>query len=250
MRDRIFSYISEKYGISPDYPWQKYPDIAVFRHEDNKKWFALVMDVAGDKLGVADPGTIPVINLKIDDLFLRDMLIREDGIIPSYHMNKKHWITVFLDGTVSEDNIFSLLEISYRATSSAKKKLKDRPPKDWIIPSNPKYYDVIKAFEEAEEINWKQGRGIIAGDTVYLYVGAPVSAILYMCRVTETDIPYEYRDGNLRIDSLMKIRLLRRYDTDEFPFARLKDEFGIFAVRGPRGVPFSLQNALTGQGEQ
>ena len=46
-----------------------------------------------------------------------------------------------------------------------------------------------RAFEEAEEILWKQGSGIKKGDTVFLYVAAPVSAILYRCLVTETDIP-------------------------------------------------------------
>ncbi len=35
-----------------------------------------------------------------------------------------------------------------------------------------------------------------------MYVGAPVSAILYKCKVAETDIPYDYRDGNLTIKAL------------------------------------------------
>ena len=42
----------------------------------------------------------------------------------------------------------------------------------------------------------------------------------------------------------MRIRLLRRYDADAFPFGRLKEEYGIYAVRGPRGVPNSLSHAL------
>ena len=42
----------------------------------------------------------------------------------------------------------------------------------------------------------------------------------------------------------MKIKLLKRYGSEQFTFERLKDEFGIFAVRGPRGVPHSLSEAL------
>lgn len=63
-----------------------------------------------------------VINLKIDDLFFRDMIVREDGIMPAYHMNKMHWITVLLDGTVTEEKVFGLIDMSFLATASSKKK--------------------------------------------------------------------------------------------------------------------------------
>ena len=82
------------------------------------------------------------------------------------------------------------------------------------------------------------------GDTVFLYVGAPVSAILYKCRVTETDIPYQFRREGLTIKSLMKIRLQKRYDPERFPFAVLNDRYHIYAVRGPRGVPEDLSADL------
>ena len=244
IRQDVTDYIRSQYGVDPDHPFDKDTDSSVFRHADNRKWFGLIMNVSGVKLGLGTTVSINIINLKIDDPVFRDMLIQQPGIIPAYHMNKKQWITVFLDGTVQKERVYDLIDASYRATASKKKKLKDREPKEWIIPSNPKYYDVIKAFEEADEIDWKQGAGIRTGDTIYLYVGAPVSAILYKCRVTQTDIPYSYQDRNLTIKALMKIKLLKRYDKDEFTFKVLNDEYGIFAVRGPRGVPFSLSEAL------
>ena len=240
----VFDYIRSQYGIEPDHPFEKHPEITSFRHKDNRKWFGLIMLVSGVKLGLGTAVVIPVINLKIDDPVFRDMLIQQPGIIRAYHMNKNQWITVFLDGTVQKERVFDLIDASYMATASKKKKQADRPAKEWIIPSNPKYYDVIKAFEESDEIDWKQGAGIRTGDTIYLYVGAPISAILYKCRVTETDIPYNYQDRNLTIKALMKIKLLRRYDKNDFTFKVLNDEYGIFAVRGPRGVPFSLSEAL------
>ena len=244
IRQDVTDYIRSQYGIDPDHPFDKDTDSSVFRHADNRKWFGLIMNVSGVKLGLGTTVSINIINLKIDDPVFRDMLIQQPGIIPAYHMNKKQWITVFLDGTVQKERVYDLIDASYRATASKKNKLKDREPKEWIIPSNPKYYDVIKAFEEADEIDWKQGAGIRTGDTIYLYVGAPVSAILYKCRVTQTDIPYSYQDRNLTIKALMKIKLLKRYNKDEFTFKVLNDEYGIFAVRGPRGVPFSLSEAL------
>ena len=244
MRDAIFEYIKEKYKVSPEYPWAKYDSNAVFRHTDNRKWFALVMAVQRDKLGLRGDEYIDVINLKVDDMFFRDMLIRQDGIMPAWHMNKQHWITILLDGTVSRDKIFDLIDMSFMATASAKKKKKVRDPKEWIIPANPKYYDIIHAFDNVDEIDWKQGSGIKAGDTVFMYVASPVSAIMYKCKVTETDIPYKYQDENLTIKALMKIRLLKRYDPKAFTFDVLREEYGIFGVRGPRGIPHSLSEKL------
>ena len=62
----------------------------------------------------------------------------------------------------------------------------------------------------------------------------------------ETNIPYQYQDKKLTITALMKIRLLKRYAPEQFTFEILKSEYGIFAVRGPRGVPNSLSAALKG----
>ncbi len=244
MREKVFAYIRKKYKTLPEYPWKGYDKNAVFRHSDNRKWFALVMEVQGDRVGLPEEEYTDVINLKMDDMIFRDAILQEDGILPAYHMNKQHWITVWLNGRVPENRIFDLIDMSYLATASAKKKAKARLPKEWIIPSNPKYYDVIGAFDAADEINWKQGAGIRKGDTVYLYVGAPVSAILYKCLVTETDIPYQYQDKNLTITALMGIKLQKRYPPDQFTFAVLKEKYGIYAVRGPRGIPHSLSAAL------
>jgi predicted DNA-binding protein (MmcQ/YjbR family) len=242
----VTKHIKQTYNTSPDYPWDG-NDYAVFRHEDNNKWFALLYYVSRDKVdpnAVDSDDIVSAINLKISDPVLHDILTQEDGIIPSYHMNKRHWITVILDGTVADDEVFQLIKISYMATASSARRHKIRDPKEWIVPANPKYYDVIGAFEKSKEINWKQGAGINTGDTVYIYVGAPISAIMFKCKVEETDIPYDFDNGKLQIRSLMKIKLIKKYKPDDFTFERLKSEFGINAIRGPRGVPYSLSERL------
>lgn len=241
LRKTIIAYIKNKYRVSPEYPWSRYDTNAVFRHPENRKWFALVMDVDREKLGLKGDGLVAVMNLKVDDMFFRDMIIREEGIMPAYHMNKQHWITVLLDGTVPREQVYDLLEMSFLATAPAKKKEKLRPPKCWVVPANPKYYDVIGAFEKEEEIDWKQGNGIRVGDTVFLYVGSPVSAILFKCLVTETDIPYDFSNEYLTIKALMKIKLQKRYEPSRFTYDVLKEEYGIYAVRGPRGIPEALR---------
>lgn len=245
MWEQVKEYIQNKYETAPEFPWRTYPDFAVFRHRGNHKWFALVMDVPADKLGLPGQAPIPCVNLKIDDPLYRDILLRSRGILPAYHMNKLHWITVLLDGTVASDKVFDLIDASYQATApAAKKQPAPRPAKEWLVPANPKYYDIEHAFDDAETVNWKQGAGIRKGDTVYMYVGAPISAILYRCRVTETEIPYFFQNENLTITALMTLRLERRYGREEFTFERLGKEFGIKAVRGPRGVTNKLGQAL------
>ena len=247
MRERICSYIKEKYQVSPEDPWARDTDSAVVRHTDNKKWFALVMNIGRDKLGLQGRGYVDAVNLKIEDRMFRDMLVQQPGIFPAYHMNKEHWITVLLDGTVEEEKVRDLTDASYAATASRKKKEKMRLPKEWIIPANPRFYDIEHAFDNTDLADWKQSSSIKAGDTVFMYVAAPVSAILYRCKAVEVDIPCHYQDENLTITTMMKIKLLHRYDPGQFTFDRLKKEFGIYAVRGPRGVPNSLSHALKEQ---
>ena len=231
MREKIFKYVKEKYNIEPDYPFSTAPTYPVLRHADNRKWFALIMDVQREKLGLKGTDYVDIINLKLGDPMLVDMIVRQLGYFYGYHITRSSWISILLDGTVPFEEICQWID-------------EIRPPKEWIVPANPKYFDIVHAFDNAGEIDWKQGRGIKAGDTVFIYAGAPVSAILYKCRVTETDIPYHYSDRNLTITAVMKIKLQKRYMPDRFTFEKLKEEYGIYAVRGPRGIPHSLSEAL------
>ena len=244
LRDEVLAYIRRTYKGEIEYPWLRYPDYGVVRHRDNQKWYALFMDLPREKLGLAGEGTVDVLNVKLADLMTRDFLIGREGFFPGYHIARGNWISVLLDGTVEADEIEHLVDMSYKATASAKTRQAIRPPKEWIIPSNPKYYDIIHAFDHRTEITWKQGSGIKAGDTVFLYVGLPVSAVMYKCVVTRTDIPWQFRKDKLVITKLMNIRLVRRYDPTRFTFEKLKEEYGIFAVRGPRGIPAKLSEAL------
>lgn len=243
-REDVFKYVKKKYGIEEDYPLPTAPAFPVMRHPDNRKWFAIIMDVPREKLGLDGTERVDVINVKLGDPMLADMLVQQDGYFRGYHISRGNWISIILDGTVLLEEICKWIDESFLVTASKQKKQKYRPPKEWIVPANPKYYDIEHAFDTDVEIDWKQGAGIKTGDTVFMYVAAPVSAILYKCRVTTTDIPYDYADKNLTITALMKIKLLKRYRSDKFTFDVLKDKYGIFAVRGPRGVPHSLSEAL------
>ena len=114
-RTELEKYILATYGEKPDYPWFKYPDNSVFRHSSNKKWFALMMSVPKNKLGLHEEDILDVVNVKCDP-FTIGSLLNEVGFFPAYHMNKANWITIALGGSVADEKIKILLDISYNAT--------------------------------------------------------------------------------------------------------------------------------------
>ena len=212
MRNQIYAYVKKKYKTAPEFLWQRFPNYAVFRHEDNRKWFGLIMDVPRSKLGLDSEDWVDIINVKLDDPVFVDMLIRQEGYFRGYHISKGNWISILLDGTVPFDEVCRMIDAGYLVTASKKKKQQARPPKEWIIPANPKYYDIVHAFDHADCIDWKQGSGIKKGDTVFMYVGAPVSAILYKCKVNNDDrAPYSRSDLCSSRDEVAFIHM--RFDT-------------------------------------
>ena len=244
LREDVLRYVHEKYETEPEYLWRRFPRYAVLRHEDNRKWYGIIMDVPRENLGLHGKERVVIINVKLSDPSYADMLTRQEGYFKGYHISRGNWVSVLLDGTVAMKEIQRLMDESFIVTSKKYRKTKERPAKEWLIPANPKYYDVLHAFDKKGEIDWKQGNGILVGDTVFVYAAAPISSILYQCKVTKTDIPYDYSENGLTIKALMKIKLTKRYKPDEFPFTLLKEEYGIYAIRGPRGIPHSLSEAL------
>ena len=69
-RDELETFIIETYNADRDYPWLKYPNYEVFRHCNNQKWFALIMDVPKKKLGLQGEELLDVVNFKCDSLLI------------------------------------------------------------------------------------------------------------------------------------------------------------------------------------
>lgn len=249
-RKEILSYVKKEYGTTLECLWQSAPEDGVLRHqpkqgEKKAKWYGLIMKVNRKVLGLEGEGYVNILNVKCNPEMM-GLLQMSKGYLPGYHMNKANWITVLLDGTVPFDNIRQLIDESYYMTASAKEKKKRARfgPRDWIVPANPKYFDVIQAFEEKEIINWKQSSDVRVGDLIYMYVGAPYSALMYKCKAVEVDIPHDFESEYLQVKKVMKIQLLHKYEPDYMPLERLRSEYGIYSVRGPRSMPNSLKEDL------
>lgn len=65
-REEIFQYVKNQYGTEPEYLWKDNPDAAVLRHHPSNKWYAILMKVPGEKLG-------------LDEKTLADNFIRRFG---------------------------------------------------------------------------------------------------------------------------------------------------------------------------
>ena len=75
---------------------------------------ALVLKVAGRIFAIiterADP---PTVSLKAEPELARLLRETNPAVAPGYHLDKRHWITVTLDGSVSDDELLAWLEDSY-----------------------------------------------------------------------------------------------------------------------------------------
>lgn len=109
--DEIARWALCEFNEKPDYPFSE-KDTYVLRASKNQKWYALFMNIPLSKLGLdSDQNTI-VLNLRIEENDRKNI----STIFPAYHMNKKHWCSIPLDGRMSMD---SLLELVFKSRQKA-----------------------------------------------------------------------------------------------------------------------------------
>ena len=111
---RIMALVQAKYGNQLEYLWEKSPDTAVLRHEDNQKWYAILMRIPWDRLDKGREGLVEAVNLKHDQVA---DLLSQNGIYPAFHMNKRYWISLPLDDTLTDEKVLELFERSWFLTS-------------------------------------------------------------------------------------------------------------------------------------
>ena len=114
-RHELSVWLTDTYGIAGEHLFARYPNFQVFRHNGNKKWFAVLLDIPRKNLGLEGDGEISVVNLKCDTRLIGSFRMGP-GIFPGWHMNKAHWLTVALDGTVENEKIAFLVDMSFELT--------------------------------------------------------------------------------------------------------------------------------------
>ncbi len=245
--NRLSDLIYARYRESPDYPFKKLSDYGVFRYPTNRKWYALIMNIKRSLLCGDDEERIDIVNLRVyPEEF--DKSLKVQGIYPAYHMKKTTWVSITLDDTLSDEEIMGYIDMSRNmAIGSDKRSGRALSMNHWVIPANPKYYDVEKAFKGTDVIEWKQSCNVKVGDIVYLYLAAPVSSVKYECVVTETGIPFDYKDENITIKNLMKIKRIRTFRKGTIGIKKVR-EMGVRNVQGPRKATPELIDFINEKG--
>ncbi|AAL95093.1 MmcQ/YjbR family DNA-binding protein [Fusobacterium nucleatum subsp. nucleatum ATCC 25586] len=108
----IIDYVKNKYGDELEFLWKKSPKNAVIRRKSSNKWYAVILTISKRKIGLDSDKIIEVINLHNSEEEIKK-LIDCKKYFPAYHMNKKYWCSICLDGTVELEEIYKLIDISY-----------------------------------------------------------------------------------------------------------------------------------------
>lgn len=123
---------------------------------------------------------------------------------------------------------------------------------EWIITCNVNAYNVEGAFDKLDTIDWKQSTYVEKGDIVYIYVGAPESAIKYKCQAIEVELPKStIDDSEFVLDGsnyenygrYMRLHLLAKYDNPLLGRNQLTEN-GLKTVQGPSKVNSQLSEYL------
>jgi predicted DNA-binding protein (MmcQ/YjbR family) len=114
-KEDILAYAKSQYDTAPEYLWARSPDTGILRHRRGQKWYAIFMSIEGTKVGLNSNESVEIMNVKCEpDMIFA--LCEQKGFAPAYHMNKKHWITIILNGSVRDEEIYNLLDVSYEMT--------------------------------------------------------------------------------------------------------------------------------------
>jgi predicted DNA-binding protein (MmcQ/YjbR family) len=99
LRDRVIAACSAKPGSAEDYPFGD--EVAVFK-------------VVGKMFALVTLGPSPCsVSLKCDPDLAAGLRRRYAAITAGYHLHKRHWNTVTLDGSVPEAELLDLIDHSY-----------------------------------------------------------------------------------------------------------------------------------------
>lgn len=115
LTQRLVEHIAQTYGAQPEFLWKKYPTTAIWRHQSNQKWFAITMPVQRKKLNLAGDGEVQVVNVHLMPLQV-EQNVDEKTMFRGYHMNKKTWLTILLDGSVPWETVCELINTSHFLT--------------------------------------------------------------------------------------------------------------------------------------
>mgnify|MGYP003509184470 CR=1 FL=1 len=104
-RQEVIDFCLSLNDTYEDYPFHDF-NWTIMRHKGNQKMFAAIYEHLGNIW----------VNVKCDPNLTYMWRSTYDAVVPAYHMNKNHWISVLLDGSVEEEKLSFLLGVSHELT--------------------------------------------------------------------------------------------------------------------------------------
>lgn len=101
---KVISYVSDAYGEELEFLWKRFSDNAIWRRQDTGKWYGALLVLSKRKLGLDSDEKVDVIDLRIKPEEV-EAVVDHEKYFPGYHMNKRHWYTICLDGSVPVEEI-------------------------------------------------------------------------------------------------------------------------------------------------
>ena len=144
----VIEYVEQRYGDKLEFLWEKFDDNAIWRNDQNNKWYALLLTVSKRKLGIKSDDMVEIIDLRYQKEEI-DRIIDNKNIFPGYHMNKKSWITIKLDNSVNIKQIYKLIDNSYNMSIGNKCGLTG----DAL---SQKVYDYLTTIPKGKVVTYKQ----------------------------------------------------------------------------------------------
>ena len=216
--NRVATLIKNKYNVLPEF---LFDDDTTGVFKNNGKWIGIIMNINYNKFNKDIDRDIEVINVKLNNV---DKYIDNKTLFPSYHMNKKYWVSIVLDDTCSDDYIMKLINESYLFTCK-------HLSSSWVLPTNIKMFDVEDYLDNSDVVYWPRKASIAKDSIVYIYMGSPISAIVYKCKVIDID------------NDNMRLKRIKKYSKDKYNLTFLK-EHNLTSIRGARTIPKELEDIL------
>lgn len=110
---RLLEYVNANHNTGPEFLWASTPDCAVLRNNYSRKWYGIIMVIPACKIGIDSNELIEIVNVRFNKGEAPEIAGNVSGIYPAWHMNKKNWITIVLDDSLSDKQLFGLVEQSF-----------------------------------------------------------------------------------------------------------------------------------------
>lgn len=108
----LIEFVRKTYGDELEFLWTKFPDNAIWRRKDNKKWYGAILTVQRKKLGLDSDEVVEIIDLRLQPELMQE-LISIKNYYPGWHMNKKSWYTMILDDSIPDKELCQRVLESY-----------------------------------------------------------------------------------------------------------------------------------------